>query len=466
MILQNSFDVLNSITENLESNKLGIAPIENTYLTALYESSDYAIPMEGIPSLNDTAHDIVQDKIIEVVSKSLIDQLSFLRSEIIPAIDSFYEKLKNTLRSYSISNPLLDVAIVPCSIPEIVNNDYLSKLLDSHKELVPIEPIQVPLGMPNDELMTRVEEAARHYYEENYGNGPSDMDQFGNGIFANLKETIPYLSDKIISSQNHDILKEALTKFLVADVLDKNQDIAVDIYSTVSLDSLRDFINSVKRYALAIAARNLDIALSRQNDGKGLVILSYDKHNKTIYVDKVVYDNFLNAGGAPEVILGVFANSKSSPSDYFYSNLIEFKDKYIENFQQYSVIEEATRELNYFDSFKTFFRLTFLSDTANYTEYEKKYHDLNPGATEHILKLLDEKLNKLVLEDIKDPKTMYQTVTWILATSRFYYTDAHRLLNYINSEHSDDKDISSTVAIAAVYYLVDYFADQFAVIPA
>ena len=47
MILQNSFDVLNSITDYLEENKIILSPLENTYLSSLFESS-WALPIEGV----------------------------------------------------------------------------------------------------------------------------------------------------------------------------------------------------------------------------------------------------------------------------------------------------------------------------------------------------------------------------------------------------------------------------------
>ncbi len=460
MILQNSFDVLNSITDYLEENKIILSPLENTYLSSLFESS-WALPIEGVPSLQESAHDVVQDKIIQVLTNSIIGQLNFSRNEVVPAVDAFYEKLMNSIKAYSSGNPLLEISIVPRSMPEIVHNTEFMKIMGSYENIMPVEPIQVS-GNPNvtDEIMNRVREAARQYYDENYS-GVNGLDGVKNGTDAGLFYAVTTLTNKIAATQNHDVVDEALLKYFLADIFSKNEALAVDLYGLQSLDGLRNILMSIKQYALTMLARNKDIIEGRDNNGKGLLILNYDKVNRTIFVSKVVYENFINAGGTPETILGVFANNKASPTDYFYENLLSMKEKYLGYFHQFSQIEEENRKLNYFDSFKTFFKILFLSDVSTYTDAEKEYHNLNPGATEKIIQLLDEKLQHLVMSDIDNPKSSYKTVFRIIATTRYYYTDAYTLLKYIDDEHADGKDISSTVAIAVVYYLVDYFVDQF-----
>lgn len=467
MILQNSFDVLNSLDDALSNTDIILDAAQNTYLSSLlYETTEDVLhPVIGKSSATETGHDIIQDKMIEVISKSIINQLGVIRSEIIPNIKSFYEKLKETIKAYNSNNPLLDISIVSRSIPEILNTDEFRKLLDSFKDIIPVEPIKFTgLNSYSDDLMNRVNAASREYYQENYHDA-NILDKIYNGTYSNIFYGLDSLSYKINSTMHHDILEEALGKYLMLDFISSHEDLAVELINADSLDHLRNVFSSIKRYLLSILARNKDLIENRSNGGNGLLVINYDRYAKTINVNAEVYQNFLNNGGCPEVILGVFASSKSSPSDYFYQNLIDLKDKYLENFHQYSRIEEETRKLNYYDAFKTFFRLLFLQETSNYSEFEKEYHNLNPGAQERIIDLLNEKLDKVYIDAIKDDSALYNTVARILTSTRYYYTDAHNLLKYIDEEHTDDKDISSTVAIAVIYYLVDYFVDQMTVYP-
>lgn len=456
MILENSYDIVNSICSYLEDNDVTLVPTENTYLKSLYST------MASINNSNlESAHDIVQDKVINVLSNSIISQLQFIKNEVIPTVDSFYDKLKETIKSYLSSNSLLDINIVPLKMPNFVYHEDFSRTLEHYKNILPNEPIQIN-GIPkvSEDIMNSVREAASRYYLDNY----NDSDGVS-AIFNNLSESAIYhssrLTNKVTATQNHAIVDEALTKYFLADILSKNESLALDIYNVSSLDSLRNILTSVKQYSLAIIARNKDIIESRINHGKGLLVLNFDKSARLINVDKIVYDNFINAGGSPEVILGLFSDNKATPADYFYDNLIASKEKYLSYYEQYSRLEEENRKLNHFDSFKTFFRLLFLNEVSNYSQFEKDFHDINPGSVEKIINLLDEKLRKLVLDDIKDPDSTYKTISEIITSTRYYYTDAYTIMKYIDEEHGGNTDISSTVAIAVIYYLVDYFVDQF-----
>jgi hypothetical protein len=467
MILNNSLDVLNSLAETLESNHVILDTVNNTYLAALMSQTTENVlhPMMGASAVTETGHDIIQDKVIDVVSKSVINQLNIIRSEIIPTIKSFYENLKNTIKSYNGTNPLLELSIVPRRIPDLLYDDKIASLLKSFKNLVPIEPISSDLtDLPSDELMKRVRAASREYYQQNYGDS-SLLDKMTDGTDASLRYELSALNLKVNSVLPHNIIEESLTKYLLLEFLSNNEDLALEIYNVDSLDHLRNLFDSIRKYTLSLMARNKDVIESQSNNGNGLLIINYDKANKTINVNAEVYDNFLKNGGSPEVILGVFADNRSTPSDYFYQNLIDFKDKYLDSFNQYARIEEETRRLHYYDSFKMFFRLLFLQETSNYTDFEKEYCNLNPGAQEKIIEMLDEQLSTVTLDDIKDDYSLYQTVTRILTRTRYYYTDAHRLLTYIDEEHTDGKEMSSTVAIAVIYYLIDYFMDQVSVYP-
>jgi len=466
MLTDSSAQIVRSLADAINEKNVVLTPVPSTYLWELYKDSivDYTLLNNnmgsGNLSLKETDHDLVQDKLVSILSQSLINQINLLKSEVIPVVDSLYEKTKETLQSILNQTSLDSIEIIQKDLHEALKDPSIRNDINKFQTVdsKPAISFAINHGNLTDELMNRVQLAGSEYYRENTSAASDYIHQM---TMSKLRDTINELPYPLFYSvYSHDIVDKALDRYFINELLRNNEDIAADIIDNTGISDLRSKLDSVRTYILPLLSKNVDLIESREKSQYGIVIINIDRQCDKIYVNGPVYRRFLEQGGTVETVLGVVLDRNASVDSYSTTSLLEGKEKYITYYKEYVTLASARNELTLYNYFRDYFPTIFYSDRNNYGDEENKYLKLNPGIHDEVKRRLTKELDKVRLHDLTTPKKLYSTISRIVANSRFYYTGVSELMKYMEEEYKEGDDLAGISAIAMIYYLVDYFIQQ------
>lgn len=465
MLTDSSSSIIHSLSQAINEKNVVLTPVPNSYLWELYKDSivDYTLLDNGLSnnnlSLTETNHDLLQDKIISVLSKSLINQINLLKTEVVPVVDSLYEKTKELLKSSLASGSIESIEIIQKDLHDALKDPSIRNDIDKFKniESTPLIPTFVSSEKLTDEMMNRIHLAATEYYRENTSAASSYIHDMTVDKLTNCIWNLPLA---IVAIHSHDIIDQALDRYFINEMLRNNEDIAADLIDNTGLSDLRKKLDNIRTYTLPILSKNIDLVERRSNTTYGIVIIRVDRQQDKVYVNGPLYRKFLEQGGTVETILGVVMDKNASVDDYSINNLLEGKEKYTAYYKDYLTLASSRSEMELYNNFIDYFPTIFYNDRNNYGEEEEKYVKLNPGTHEEIKRRLHKELKLVRLHDLTSPKGLYKTISKIVAKTRFYYSGVYELMYYMEEEYKEGDDVANISAVAMIYYLVDYFFEQ------
>ncbi len=454
MLKQETLDLASGIADALSKKNVVLAPVNNTFLFDLYASSEDAI----YSTTNaDTEHDLLQDKLIELLSRTVTAQVSMIRSEVVPVVNDIYGEIKNTLNDYLNNDFVGSINIVQKDIHDFLSSQDWQDLVKRHYIENVVSPAEPRLKVVDDAIMDRVREAATAYTSQNTSALVDIIEKLNaSHIFSVLRTS----NTELASGDNHSNLDRILPKLILNETIKNHEDLGLELYDVTSINQLRDYLNNNTKFLVTLAENNRKIAEQKMNPSYGLLVLSIDRNTNTIYVNGPVYRKFLEDGNDNSILYGLLVNKSSNPSDYSLPSILNNKEKLLNYFNSYLKLSKTNTELNLFNSFKSFFTLIFNSHLANRSKFEDEYINTHPGAIEFMHKQVQKLLANVRLNDISDEKNLFNTVMTLVTKSRFFYTDAYKILTYMQNESQDDMEPQMAAAIAATFYLVDYFMEQ------
>ncbi len=465
MLTDSSTEIVRSLSDAINEKNVFLAPMTNTYLWELYKNSivDNLLSKDGLLnnnlSLTETDHDLVQDKVIEVLSNSLINQINFLKTEVVPIVDSLYEKTKDLLKSSLDSDGIASIQIVQKDLHDALKDPAIRNDIDKFRNIAPTKLPNFSISFSNitDELINRIKLAASEYYQ---GNTSAAGDYIHQITVDKLKGTLTNLPYPIDHIHHHEVVEDALTRYFINETLRNNEDLAADVIDNQGLSDLRKKLDTIRTYLAPVLSKNVELVEQREKATYGVVVIRIDRPNDIIYVNGPVYRKFLEQGGSVETVLGVALDKDASVNDYSFNSLLTNKEKYSTYYKEYVSLVHSRNEMNLYNDFCDYFKTIFYADRNNYGEREEKYLKLNPGIHEEVNRRLDKMLSTLRLDDVRGSKALYSTISRLVAKSRFYYTGVYELMHYMEEEYKEGDDVAQVATVAMIYYLVDYFFDQ------
>ena len=472
MLIDKDFTLTNNLAETLAEKSVTLSPVNNTPLAELCRLSinPWFLDFTPIFANNNvtqyTEHDILQDKMIDLLSKSVTQQVSFIRTEIVPEIDNIYMEVKNHINSSMNRNPESDINLVQIDRPQILDTSlFLSDIESRFKGATTTPPILD--AYPSDtssEVIEQVRESIKNYYQG---------DRSGSFEYAST-----LTNDQIIhalvnygnnTTDNHERLAGAVNGYILTQVLKSDDELASQIYGNKSANSLRDFLKSLETYyGPTILALKDHLEKVSSGGPNSLLILRVDDAANTMYVNGPIYRQWITNGGDNRVLYGILADPEVSPLNFTISSIDASKEKYIKYWEKYLVLEQAKQTVNTLNYFREYMRVVFFTRlSGNKAPFEKEYEEITPGSLEAIKDRFATMLSHVTVSNLVTDKDLYDTIMEIVCKSRYYYTDAYRILNYMvaESKSGTENDSSSLAMLAVVYYLVDYFIEQINVIP-
>lgn len=203
---------------------------------------------------------------------------------------------------------------------------------------------------------------------------------------------------------------------------------------------------SLKKIATSIKVKQLVLAI--QNDGKKIVL------------NGIVYNEWLQEGGKPEIILGLATTGQFISQR---SAIDEKAKEYESAWYSYCSYFKTIEANKVFQNFKDQLLHLFSVSYNEQDETEKEYLLKNPNVAQVSLDLFKAEVDSLKPNDMND---VFGLALCAIAKCRFGYTSAYQILNDINEvgKANPNIDVREAALLAAINYLSCYVANQISVV--
>lgn len=473
MLRKSSIDIANSYAAQLVQNNVVVIPMPNTVLNNLvgysvplnYKTNSSAsdqfasiIEMNTTGTLdNPTDHDKESDSIIESLSKIVSQHINFARSVVKPLDIELGDKLNEYLSANKEVDPGNNFNIDIIDIPELLNDDTFLNSIAYGKDRNPLIPNKVVnLGDKTiEEINTYIltgsdsinKKIAAWLSEKN----STFITDIWNGLFGNGNSNINYSFITALDpfTKSHYLL----AIYLIASGAIKN----VEKNADVSLTDYKANIQEIIDYAVRSLAETIN-KINGFNATK-ILVLGTDKKNNTIKVNKNTYEDWVNQGNEPEILFGMLTSGEMISSITLLENK---KETYKQNWEVYCKMYRFNEKQKRLTYAKDFLNIIFFDSMKTVSDIEKDYINKSPEYFSIVKKLAEKEIDLITEKDLYYP---YDISRKLVAKCRFYYTSSYNILNDINNNTIDNKeiDIREAALISTINYICDYLSDQISI---
>lgn len=461
------------------SKGLVVSPVEGTPLSELVKSTNDMLLCAGQCVANDetdatqlmnfaetvgaystadeeTAHDTTMDSFTSEISKAVANHISFAKNVVKPVIIVMVDEVQKAMGEVVCPSSNFKIEIV--DLPKPMQNAGFETSINkfAEKPLLPPEG-ELRLGEISPQGILELMKTGSKEYDERISEwfvvkGDLFFMDIWNNLFRDFKEGKPS------------------TVFGFAECL-SNQVDAVDFALAIHLLSRKLYDEVPENTGLSLAAfRNL-AAQYREASGVKLnqeylryanilqnkILVSFiSNDSKTCKVNGAVYRDWLKAGGSNEVLLGMLVGNKTV---YSQALIDEDKQKFITDWNSYSLFNITAEKNKSFNRFKDILTLSFGNLLNNQSTEEKENTDQFPLFKSKVEECFLNELNNLKSGDMND---IYNVCTKLVCRARFYYTDSEKILVGINDavKANPNIDIREAALLSTIEYVTDFISDQ------
>jgi len=243
-------------------------------------------------------------------------------------------------------------------------------------------------------------------------------------------------------------LNANIATFLFASKLIQDENVIFNVTGTSGLNASKYvfILKDLQEISGCALCAHFDAKTRESNTGKLITRVE----DKTVYVDKNIYDRYLQEGGDVEAILGSVLNGNRV---YYIDEIVEKKDTFIRAWNHHVAIEKANSDENSIALVKTILN-SFTRKCIISSEEE-----VIKNNSETIINNTIDWANKLVNEDLKDINSL---ATRFLCETIYSFTDSYKILNGVNTALSANPDLSAEDALTSslITYVAGWYASQ------
>ncbi len=484
MIQSSSFNAAIPFAERLSAVGLTLSATQGTPLGELVrlsvplERTDFATTTDlqtygdaintntvGFNALeNPTQHSLEIDSLINDISKAVNVHIGHARNVVRPLVSEFAESIQKYLTTNNVKDASEQFTVEVLRLSALLKDESFLDTLTYYKNKSILEPdISLNLDPKTKEELEALVLTGHDRTDKLIVEWLSHLpDYFLTSIWYSFftKATMTEVGGRILfygDLAKMNVFEKtdyALALFLISrkitvQVEDKEgqslkayQNICTQYtdYSGVML------VNTIERVALSIKTKSLVVECS------SIV--------KLAKVNGEVYGPWLDAGGTPEIIMGLIVSGDNISSQ----EMVDKKaDEYKRQWNSYCSYYKTAESNKSFDYFKLFLINEFMQSMRDKQDVEVDYIAANPGYNDTVAKKANEYILGLRTDDCKDANMI---ALCMVAGIRFHYTSSYQLLNDIReaSEVNPNVDVREAAFLAVINYVADYLALQINVV--
>jgi hypothetical protein len=283
------------------------------------EIKSYALNLESVTNGTldaPSTHDMELDQKVEQIARAVLRHISFTRNVVKPVVIDFREKLEIRLKAASMASPADDFNIKSVQLPELFQDEvFKSQVLKfDSRPLRPDSFINFPsktVDEINALMLTGDKDQDEAIVSWQTRLGPDDVLKVWHSFFCT--DVLQGVTDG--STFALDRL-EVLPTFFKADIFlaiyllasklfDQTEEAEGKAASLAAYQNLvaqlRDYAGATLSFLVKDSERMMDLEF---------LVAWIDREKKEIQVLKPIYDQWLENGGKPEVLLGLLVSNK------------------------------------------------------------------------------------------------------------------------------------------------------------
>ena len=432
------------------------------------------------PIVSNTIHSETMEEVATTIGASLANQLNVYRNVIKPIIVDYVEKVTEAVNNTPVPNPISDFNIIEYDIPEPLKDAGLIQLVEKFvvkQSDIPnltglncanlTEQEIIELLMTDDKSIdrltlewitslndvTEIDNTIYRVWSTFFKNGGADNESNGKDLidFVNLQYFTPLRKINIYT-----------LVFLLTHNLIEKDIVSTSESSTISLSNYRTVLTNLREFAATQIESCMGIA-TKLMDKLNTVLISSNHDKRTAYVYSPAYRTWIQGGGKNEIILGAVINNLSVLSA---SALDEKSDELLREWRTYVLVVRGDDEDRRYKNFLIQMDQQYLNLFANQTEIEQQYSESVPNFDLMSKQYYQTELATISKTALYNPHDLFVLCTKIICRSRFYYTEAERVLlsmNEIGLAHPEIECPLEIALLATTKYVCDFLRDQLSV---
>jgi len=396
------------------------------------------------------------DGIVTILKPSVTAHLSFAKNIVKPLVVDYVKLVQDYLATTDTETPMskfnIDVVAEPTLFNDVSFMDSLS-FYKSKSVLIPDDIIGLGLRHGKeilDLMLTRDQDTDQQIIAWYTLLGEDFFVSLWNGLFTrDLDSNVTF--DKVRTASVADKANYALAIYLLSrNIVDG----AVNDAPNISLAGMTKLAGQYKDFAGSLimeAKTKFEMLLK----SKIMVLgMGDDGYSASVYAP--VYTEWLSNGGTPEIIFSMI--SINSPQITI-KDITEQTESLKKNWTSYCAYHSAAKANNTLNYFKTGMAIAFSTLLKTLSETELEYINTDVDYNGKVTTLFNQQIEELKLADINN---IFDTCLRVICRSRFFYTDAEKILVGINraSEANPGIDPREAALISTIEYIADFLADQ------
>lgn len=222
----------------------------------------------------------------------------------------------------------------------------------------------------------------------------------------------------------------------------------------LSLAAYKEKVRGWIDYAGSTAMKAAKTAARQQE--AGTLVSEAVLSKKCIVVNNVVYQSWLQAGGSPEVLLGMLV---SGQVQYSVAAIEENRETLLRHWQNYLMLAKSDVASEMTKRFKNYLENEVMVGLNELTQSEQDYAthfvQMKTIIAERVKKEI-EAMSHCLMDDV------YQTALCMIAKARFFYTSSYQILNEMTlvAKQNPDIDVREAALLSVISYIADYYVGQ------
>lgn len=441
-------------------------PIDNT-VTNEQDIDNYSFFIETSTSgslENTSVHDNVYGGTVDDLAKIVSSHISHAKNIVKPIVVEFAERLNDYVNFTDRDKALTGVLeVIQFRLPDLFRDESFMDNFKYYENATLVEPTSYftfedkSIEQLNDMFKIghdRTDILIKDWFSKE---GQDHALNIWNSFFSKDRMKTYKLYSDLAGKNQYERMHAGFSFYMIGKYLLENIQ-----SSNMNIDQYNNFAASIRDYGGVMLLNSIKAIYNLIK--VGILVVSLDETYKKIYVVEEVYKSWLDSTGSPEILFGLLV---SNDKEYSTTAINSKKDKYLQLWESYRVVNTAKVENEFVRGYRSFIKLS-MTDTlvdSNLTELEKDYRKTygNVNVNEKIMKLVEEEIQEFTNDELNDT---YYVALKIIGKCRFYFSSAFGILSDINSisKVNPNIDVREAALVATINYITDYLADQITVI--
>ncbi len=414
-----------------------------------------------------STHDMTLDRSVDQTANAVKRHIAFARNVVKPVIMEFREKLELRVKAAALASPADDFNIKVVQVPEIFQDAVFRREIDrwTNRPLRPDSFINFPsksVDEINALMMTgdKDEDEATVTWQSRLG--PDFSLKIWHSFFCTealegVNQGTQFTLDQLETMPAFCRMDIFLAIYLLAnklyDQVEGAEGLAVNLAAYQNLVAqLRDYASASLHFILTEIDRMLRLKF---------LVARIDRDKNEIEVLKPIYDEWLDNGGKPEILLGLLVSNKElRMATQIDAEAVELEKQWNSQCAYFNNIRQNKLYISTKEAIEsTFYEM--LNDVNEEEQAARKYLANYEARVEEKLKAIIADMRTPDLEDLNEISLS------VIGKVRFYYCAAEQILRDIEevTKANPKIDVREAAYLAAFSYITRFVADQLVKVP-